>query len=366
MDALVVGGGPAGSACAIELARAGMDVALIEASRYETFRVGETLPPAARPLLERLNVWERVAHDSLQRAPGIVSVWGRETPYSNDFVFNPFGPGWHLDRARFDQLMAEAASAAGATIVAGRVGAATHEQGWSVEATTDAGTIKISAKFLIDAAGRPGWPGRQAHPRRVHDRLVAFAGDFDNSHAEFDSDRRTLIEAVSNGWWYCAPVPGKRVVAVFFTDSDLAAAGRRGSARRLKDLITLAPAHMAERLCNCRLARAATFPANGSIAERVCGEDWIAIGDAACTFDPLSSQGVMHALESALAAAWAILQSGTDRGRAMRDYRCRSERSFNNYLKAYTYHYAQESRWPAAEFWRRRRFTSIAAAKNLH
>jgi flavin-dependent dehydrogenase len=188
----------------------------------------------------------------------------------------------------------------------------------------------------------------------VHDRLIAFAGIFDNSQADSDSDRRTLIEAASDGWWYCAPVPGHRMVAVFFTDSDLAIAGWRGSARRLADLTALAPTHTAERLRHRPLLRSATFSANGSLAERVCGEDWIAIGDAACTFDPLSSQGVTQALESALAAAEAIVQSGTGRARAMNEY-CRGiERTFANYLKAYTYHYGQEARWPAAEFWRRR------------
>ena len=357
-EAIVVGGGPAGSACAIVLARAGMDVALIEASQYETFRVGETIPPAARPLLERLNVWERLDDGSLQSAPGIVSVWGHEAPYNNDFVFNPFGSGWHLDRTRFDRMLAQAACAAGTTVVAGRVGAASHEHGWKVEATTAAGAIEISANFLIDAAGRRGWSGRQAYPRRAYDRLVAFAGIFDSSRMESNSDQRTLIEAVNDGWWYGAPIPSNRMVVIFFTDSDLAIADRRGRARQLEALLTLAPPHTAERLRDCRLACTATFPANSTLVQSVCGTNWIAIGDAACTFDPLSSQGVMHALESALAAAGAILQGGAERERALHNYRNSIQRTFESYLKAYAYHYAQEARWLTAEFWHRRRFAT--------
>jgi flavin-dependent dehydrogenase len=288
---------------------------------------------AAIVLLERLDVWEHFDDGALQSTPGIVSVWGRETPYNNDFVFNPFGPGWHLDRARFDRILAEAARAAGATMVTGRVSAVSYEQGWMVEAMTAAGAIVVRAKFLVDATGRRGWPGRQAYPRRAYDRLVAFAGILDDSRSATDSDQRTLIEAVSDGWWYCAPVPGNRMVAVFFTDSNLAIAGRCGPAPQLDTLLALAPPHITERVRGYRLACAATFSANGTLAERVCGANWIAIGDAACTFDPLSSQGVMHALQSALAAAGAILQSGAERERALNNYRHSIERSFEKYLK---------------------------------
>jgi flavin-dependent dehydrogenase len=245
-------------------------------------------------------------------------------------------------------------------MVTGRVSAVSYEHGWMVEAMTAAGAIVVRAKFLIDATGRRGWPGRQAYPRRAYDRLVAFAGILDDSRSATDSDQRTLIEAVSDGWWYCAPVPGNRMVAGFFTDSNLAIAGRCGPAPQLDTLLALAPPHITERVRGYRLACAATFSANGTLAERVCGANWIAIGDAACTFDPLSSQGVMHALQSALAAAGAILQSGAERERALNNYRHSIERSFEKYLKAYADLYGQEGRWPAAEFWRRRRIRAAA------
>ena len=49
-------------------------------------------------------------------APGTVAVWGSETPYENDFIFNPYGNGWHIDRSRFDAMLARAAEEAGATV----------------------------------------------------------------------------------------------------------------------------------------------------------------------------------------------------------------------------------------------------------
>jgi len=56
-DVVVAGGGPAGSATALDLSRRGFRVMLIEQSAYESFRVGETLPPEIRRLLTELGGW---------------------------------------------------------------------------------------------------------------------------------------------------------------------------------------------------------------------------------------------------------------------------------------------------------------------
>ena len=121
-DIVVAGGGPAGSAAAVDLSRRGFHVALIEAalieqSSYDDFRVGETLPPEIRVSLTKLGIWEQFLATDFLESYGIRSAW--ETPFARhrDFIFNPYGCGWHVDRARFDAMLACAAARAGAELL---------------------------------------------------------------------------------------------------------------------------------------------------------------------------------------------------------------------------------------------------------
>ena len=75
-DVAIIGGGPAGSAAAIALSRSGHSVALIERTRYGAPRIGETLPPDSRPLLDRLGVTKQFHAEHHVPAPGIISAWG--------------------------------------------------------------------------------------------------------------------------------------------------------------------------------------------------------------------------------------------------------------------------------------------------
>src|SRR3979409_1478164 len=115
-DVVVIGGGPAGSATALGLSREGHSVAIIERSDYKNTRVGETLPPSVRRLLTDLGLWDKFVADTHSASAGICSVWGQSDVRENDFILNPYGMGWHVDRSRFDRMLAEAAEKEGAVL----------------------------------------------------------------------------------------------------------------------------------------------------------------------------------------------------------------------------------------------------------
>src|SRR5579872_5597117 len=95
-DAVVVGGGPAGSAAALSLAIAGRSVVMV--TRGDNYPVGEMLCPEVRIMLAQLGVWEEFLGGNPSPAHGIWSAWGSDRLVARDFIANPYGTGWFVDR----------------------------------------------------------------------------------------------------------------------------------------------------------------------------------------------------------------------------------------------------------------------------
>jgi flavin-dependent dehydrogenase len=83
--------------------------------------------------------------------------------------------------------------------------------------------------------------------------------------------------------------------------------------------------------------------------------DWLAVGDAAQSHDPLSGQGVVRALEAGLDAASLVARSSAGDKAAVDRFANDAEQAFDEYLARRTAYYALETRWSCSEFWQRRR-----------
>src|SRR5215203_2013029 len=120
-DVVILGGGPAGAAAALSLRShaPSLSVALVEQTSYDLPRVGETLPPTVQAVLEQLGVWETFVGEGHVAAYGTCSAWGSDELLDNEFIYHPAGRGWHLDRARFDRMLARAAADGGVTTYPG-------------------------------------------------------------------------------------------------------------------------------------------------------------------------------------------------------------------------------------------------------
>jgi flavin-dependent dehydrogenase len=339
------------------LARAGRLVILVERSQYDDIRVGETLPPSAQPLLAELGLWERFQRQGHLRSSSIRSVWGQSEVYEHDVSLHPYGCWWHLDRARFDAWLAAVAAEEGVLMHRGtrlRSVRRTTDERWITTIQAHGTAHAIRAAILVDATGRTARLARQQGNVREHyDQLIGVAGTLRHP-ALTTTEAYTLIEAVEYGWWYSALVPAQRMVGVFLTDADLIPRHPKLRLALWQGLLHQAP-HTSKRFTNLELLAAPRLlSANSSRLTTVCGNGWIAVGDAAAAYDPLSSQGMLKALESGHRSAVAIEQHLAGNTQTWAIYQQITDVMFQQYLQQRHFYYQRETRWPSHAFWQRR------------
>jgi flavin-dependent dehydrogenase len=369
IEVLVVGACPAGATAALNLAPT-RRVLLVDFRSQSDLdsgarpMVGESLAPAARRLLKDMGLLDSFLEQGHAPCYGNRSVWGGNTPVETDFVRDPDGHGWHLNRGRFERWLRQIAIDRGASLTAaGRVESVERNGGgWSVRLSAAGHSETIQTRFLIDAGGKLAPLARRLGARRqTAGRMLChwMSGTAKTSRqvAGF-----TFVEAVEEGWWYTAPLPlGKRIVA-FHTDPDLPAAH---TTRSLFECARAAPG-LAAILDECMFSPEGSVNmtvASGSALRPCAAAGWLAIGDAAVNFDPLSAQGLLNALFTGLAGAVTADQSlDCDEGAIERYARTISEIK-EVYDRNRDLWYRLETRWPNSPFWRNQAGTRHCQSK---
>jgi len=361
-DVLILGGGPAGAATGIALKRLdpGLRIALIEKSDYSGVRIGETLPPGAQAILHGLGVWNAFFATSPVMSYGTRAAWGSADPYDNEFIFSVYGNGWHVDRNAFDAMLTAEAIRVGVYVHVNSApcGPPRRQRYWVLPVTSKGATCELNARFIVDATGRHSWfVSRLGVRHRLYDQLAAIFAFYQFAPGSTGNDNYTLIEASQHGWWYSAMLPQSRMAVAFMADVPYLRQIRWRSLEEWNSLSATAP------LTRRRIENAIFLgnPTLCSAASRrleiPVGEDWLAVGDAASTFDPLSSQGIVKSLHSGVCAARSICRYLRGREAALEEYATFIERQYGKYLEARSAYYRLEQRWPDSPFWKQRQET---------
>lgn len=357
-----MGAGPAGSAVARRLAGSYRVLMLDRPPPATTprlsalWRIGESLPGAAGVLLRRQGLLDRFEQDGHAERGASVSVWHSREPVWFDALRDPNGPGWHLDRVRFDALLRQAALEAGATLALapGRWQVRHNTGAWQVHHPATGQTH--SANVLVDATGRSAAVCKSLGLKQhADDPLVCV-------HALLppapDPDRCTRTCADLNGWWYSARVPSGHRVLAFHLDADdptlhhlRDARALLAQARRLPLLAAVLPDNLQPEQNHRRPAGSAWLDPLAC----ACWPGLYAVGDAVLACDPISSQGLFHALACADAAAQAIAQQLGGDSLAAQAYHAQMQAVQMRYLSNLRATYAAPERFSQHWFWQRRR-----------
>jgi flavin-dependent dehydrogenase len=339
-DVVVVGAGPAGSAVALLLARAGVAVRIVERARFPRRKVcGEYLNAGAVEALARLGVLDAVrAASSALRGVRLIpeDAPGVELPFERLALACP--------RETLDALLLDAAVAAGAVLEQGRVEELIVEEGECVGVTVrdEAGAVQDRpARHVVGADGIGSVVARTltvTKPVRANARYAVgghYAG-FGNLDGH--------VEMYVGGGAYFAlnPLGADRANVMVVVPKDRLArwsadvdAGIHGAAAALGRGVRSFEG----------VTRLGGRVSVGPLAHDVIEAERagaILVGDASGFLDPFTGQGVLLALVSAERAAAAILIALSEPLRA--------KRAFEDY-----------ARWRASDLvWRKRLAQAVA------
>ena len=327
-DVVVVGGGPGGSTAAAMLARKGWRVALFEREHFPRHHVGESLLPASLPVLEELGVLPAVQAAGFLPKWGATMVWGKaDEPWSWYFrETNPNNPhAYQVWRPVFDQLLLENSRACGVEVREGHQAVEVlYEDGRAVGVRyrSDAGEDGAArARFVVDASGQAALLGRRLGLRRwdpFFRNLAVYGYVTGADRLPAPDETNIFIEAHPHGWSWTIPLHTGWTSVGTVLDS------RYGQERLSKgELREAFLRQVAEAPHTARLLRHAELVSGPQVvkdwsytSERLVGDGYILVGDAACFVDPLFSSGVHLALMSGVLAAAYVSTALKDPGMA--------------------------------------------------
>ena len=313
---LVLGGGPAGSAAATLLARQGWQVVLLERERFPREHVGESLLPASIPILETLGVIDEVQAAGFTPKYGATMVWGRDAaPWSWHFreTNERYPHAYQVWRPRFDQILLENSRRAGVDVREGWRALDVRFDGERAAAVRcrpeDGGAEQtIEASWVVDATGQAGLIGRRLGLRESDEffrNLAVYSYMRGARRLDGIDAGNIFIEAFEHGWSWAIPLPDDIMSVGVVVDAAWGAERlAEQSAEQFLEVQLASAAHTREMLASAQRIESARVVRDWSyVSQRLVGDGYILVGDAACFIDPLFSSGVHLALSSAVLAA---------------------------------------------------------------
>ena len=301
VDAVIVGGGPAGANAAALLSAWGRSVVVVH-GESATPSLAESLPLSTRKLFQFLGLAEIVDAAGFYPNHGNISRWaGQETLARSD------GDGYHVPRARFDRLLLDHALARGAVVVEG------HARNIEVNGTVTVARRGSSecqsyrGRYVLDCSGRAGAIASRGLRRLATGyRTLAVAAEWDCARWPEEERTYAFVDSYHDGWAWSVPLSPTRRQCTVMIDADRTTVRKVGLSS-LYDRELQKAVGIGKRLMNARrIGRPWACDASVYDCVRAFDGRALLVGDAATFVESLSSGGVKKALSSSWRAAVVV------------------------------------------------------------
>ena len=321
VDAVVIGGGPAGATAGRLLASWGHSVAILDNPSPRARGLAESIPPSTQKLLAEIGLLDAVERGGFLRGRGNTVWWASAEPRIETFHASatcvppgdlrprqepPSPLGYQVFRPDFDRVLLDSAASAGAHVqTPARVRhVAFAEQLATVDYDHEGRSASVEARIVLDCSGRAGVVARRFRRVQPGHRTYALVGVWERDTWDLPDDTHTVVETFEDGWAWSVPVSAtvRHVGVMVGQGAPYRAAVEKTAALR-------------QRLEGATLRHDWACDASLYYSEAYAGAQFFLVGDAGSFIDPLSSFGVKKALASAWLAAVAAHTSLLDSGR---------------------------------------------------
>jgi geranylgeranyl reductase family protein len=354
-DVLVVGGGPAGSACAYWLAEAGWDVALVEKKVFPREKTcGDGLTPRSVRQIADMGIEGSLA--GAHRYTGLrAHAFGQvlDLPWPEHPTFPSYG--YVITRHDLDAIVNERAAKAGATVWQGteavepildpggsaEPGSLPSCVGAVVKEKATGTTRPVRARYVVVADGANSRFGRALGTTRDRSQPMGMAlrgyyssPGHDRTFIESHLDIRDGDGTVVPGYGWIFPLGDGRVnVGVGLLSTDRRWKGINTSTL-MDHFVAWAPKEWELSPATCLgPPTGGKLPMGLAVGPRI-GPTTLVVGDAAGTINPFNGEGIAYGYETGRLAAAALGEALCGAGsRALDEYEVRLEEAYGLYYR---------------------------------